>query len=397
MARDRVLAVVLAGGKGSRLQALTQRRAKPAVPYGGTHRLIDFALSNCAHSGIDNVWVIQQYNPESITDHLAGGRPWDLDRTQGGLLTLHPRQTDTDDREGFAQGTAHSLWQQVPLLREFDPSAIVVVSADAVYRLDYQQVVADHRAHDAEVTMVTTQVEPDDASRYGIVEVADSNDPHSVITSYAYKPEHPTSTVATNEVFVFSPDPLLDLLDDLGADQPGDQDDLGHHILPRLVARGRARQWRFDGYWRDVGTVQAYWRSHQDLLGDEPAFCLRERDWPILTRGDLCAPVRVGASAQVETCLLASGAVVNGTVRHSVVGRGATVHPGAVVEQCVLLPGSVVEPGAVLHRAIVDEQARIGSGARIGAPDGEITLIASNTHVPAKAHIKPGQQYPAAE
>ena len=268
MVQPRTLVVVLAGGAGSRLESLTTTRAKPAVPYAGHYRLVDVVLTNCLHSGLPDVWITQQTNPVSLSDHLNGGRPWDLDRTRGGFLALAPRQDKDTGKGGFSSGTADVLWRHTELIRDFGPDALVVVSADAVYALDYEEVVRDHLASDADVTMVTTKVEPDDASRYGVVLVEGGT-----VTDYEYKPDEPKSDLVTNEVFVFTPGPVLDLLEELGAasgeDGPGD---LGDALLPRLVESGRAREHRFERYWRDLGTIPAYWEAHMDLLQDDPPF-----------------------------------------------------------------------------------------------------------------------------
>src|SRR3954468_2209599 len=278
MARVRTLVIVLAGGAGGRLELLTQRRAKPAVPFAGTHRLIDFPLSNCHNAGLADVWVAQQFNPISLSDHLANGRPWDPDRTTGGLLILQPR-LGHDEREGFQKGTADSLWRNTPLVREFAPDAVVVVSADAVYAMDYGALVEEHMESKAAVTIVTTKVDPGDASRYGVVQVDGERG-----REYVYKPEDPASDVVANEVFVFRPQALLDGIDEL-AEQAGEEglEDIGDELLPRLVGAGDARAHAFEGYWRDVGTVEAYWACHQDLLGDEPPVDLDDAEWPILT------------------------------------------------------------------------------------------------------------------
>src|SRR4051812_48168024 len=262
--RIRTLVVILAGGAGGRLQLLTRQRAKPAVPFAGTHRLIDFPLSNCHNAGLADVWVAQQFNPISLSDHLANGRPWDLDRTTGGLLILQPR-LGHDDRAGFQSGTADSLWRNAPLIREFDPRALVVVSADAVYTLDYGELVEEHVQAGAAVTMVTTEVDPHDADRYGVVQ-ADGEK----ITDYAYKPDDPATNLISNEVFVFTPEPLWEVLEQL-ADEAGEDglDDLGDGLLPQLVDAGGARQSRLEGYWRDVGTVDAYHAAHMDLVSDD--------------------------------------------------------------------------------------------------------------------------------
>src|SRR5688572_13835140 len=261
VAGPRVLALVMAGGAGGRLELLTDHRAKPAVPFGGSYRLIDVPLTNCLHSGIADVWVVQQFHPASLEDHLANGRPWDLDRTHGGLLFLHPSKGT--DREGWHSGTADALWRQAPLIRDFAPDALVVVSADAVYRLDYDDLVRRHLDTDAVVTMSTTR-EPDNPGRYGVVEVDGDR-----VRSYAYKPDEPASDVVTTEVFVFTPTPTLDLLEQLAEDAGDDGlEDFGDGLLPQLVDAGQARAVPLDGYWRDVGTVEAYLDAHLDLVGD---------------------------------------------------------------------------------------------------------------------------------
>ncbi|MBA2637625.1 MAG: NTP transferase domain-containing protein, partial [Solirubrobacterales bacterium] len=275
----RTLVVVLAGGAGGRLELLTHTRAKPAVPFAGTHRLIDFPLSNCMNAGLRDVWVSQQFNPVSLSEHLANGRPWDLDRTTGGLLVLQPR-LGHDERTGFVQGTADALWRHAPLIREFGPEVVVVLSADAVYTLDYAALAAEQHDSGADVTMVTTRVDPADAGRYGVVQVDGGR-----VRAYAYKPDDPQGDLVTNEVFAFAPAVLLDTLDEL-AERAGEDglEDLGHELLPRLVDGGGAREHRFVGYWRDVGTIPAYWSSHQELLADEPPVDLDDPAWPVLTR-----------------------------------------------------------------------------------------------------------------
>lgn len=371
MARPRILLIVLAGGKGSRLELLTESRAKPAVPYAGHYRLIDVPLSNALHSQIADVWVIEQYNPVSLIDHLANGRPWDLDRTTGGLRLLHPRQGGR--HEGWASGTADSLWRNADLVREFAADALVVVSSDAVYRLDYDAVVQQHLETGATVTMVTTRVEASDASRYGVVRVKDGR-----VTDYAYKPESPAGDLVTNEVFVFDPGPTLDLLESLAdeVDEEGLQD-LGNDLLPRLVAAGSAREYRLEGYWRDLGTISSYWQAHMDLVAESPPFAPDDAEWPIVTLPTRLAPARLLAGSSVSEALLSSGLQVAGTVERSVLSPGVVVEPGAVVRDSVLLSGTVVRRGATVTRAILDSGVQVGEKAQVGAPDGEITLIGS--------------------
>ena len=386
----RTLVIILAGGAGGRLELLTHSRAKPAVPFAGTHRLIDFPLSNCLNAAISDVWVSQQYNPVSLSDHLANGRPWDLDRTTGGLLLLNPREGD-EAEEGFQQGTADALWRNAALIREFAPEALAVVSADAAYKLDYGRLVDEHVEGGAAATMVTTEVDPDDAGRYGVVQAAGGT-----VRGYEYKPDEPEGSLIANEVFVFRPGPLLDTLDELAADA-GEEGlaDLGHALLPRLVEGGDVREHRFDGYWRDVGTIPAYWACHQELLQDEPPIDLDDPSWPIVTRATAHrASARLLTDAAVTASLVAPGAQVGGTVDRSVIGRGARVESGAVVREAVVLPGAVVRAGATVERAILDDRAEVGAEASVGEPGGEIALVGKDQRVEAGARLPGGARLP---
>jgi glucose-1-phosphate adenylyltransferase len=387
----KTLVIVLAGGAGGRLELLTHERAKPAVSFAGTHRLIDFPLSNCQNSGLSEVWVAQQFNPISLSDHLSNGRPWDLDRTAGGLLILQPR-LGPQGREGFQQGTADTLWRNAPLIREFAPDVLLVLSADAVYALDYAALVEAHTGADADVTMVTYDVEPGEASRYGVVRVDGDR-----VTDYAYKPDEPASNVISNEVFAFSPDPLLDTLEELAEDD-GLEQDIGEELLPRLVDAGRARAYAFDGYWRDVGTIDAYWECHQELLRDPPPIDLDDPAWPVLTQASARrASARVLEAATVEQSLLAPASSVAGEVSRSVIGRGAVVERGAVVRDSILLPGVVVRAGATVERAILDDGVTVGEGAGIGEAGGEIALVGLRATVEEGVSIPAGGRFPKVE
>ncbi len=389
MPRIRTLVIVLAGGAGGRLELLTRERAKPAVPFAGSHRLIDFPLSNCHNSGLSDVWVAQQFNPISLSDHLSNGRPWDLDRTVGGLLVLQPR-LGHDGRGGFQRGTADALWRNAELIRDFAPEALVVVSADAVYTQDYGALVEEHVESGASVTMVTTEVDPADAGRYGVAQADGGR-----ITDYEYKPDEPKGNLVANEVFVFAPGPLLELIEELGEDAREDGlDDLGHELLPRLVDGGQAREARFDGYWRDVGTVDAYWECHMDLLGDTPPIDLDAPGWPVLTHATgRRAAVRVRPGARIEGSLLGPASVVAGSVERSVIGRGAVVEDGATVREAVILPGVVVRAGASVVRAVVDDEVEIA--ADVGEAGGEIALVGMRERVTEP--IPAGGRFPEVE
>ena len=391
MALPRILVLVLAGGAGGRLELLTENRAKPAVPFAGVYRLIDFSLSNCEHSQIADVWISVQFHPTSLSEHLSNGRPWDLDRTSGGLMTLPPFQGT--ERGGWASGTADALWRQAELIRAFDPDALVVVSADAVYKLDYREVADGHLGSGAEVTMVTTEVAADDASRYGIVQVRSDGR----ITDYEYKPDKPATTTATNEVFVFSPKATLDRLEAL-EDEVGEEglEDLGTHLLPAQTKDGLARAHRLEGYWRDVGTVPAYWQAHRDFLSEEPPIDLDEASWPIHTRGGRHSAARILKSAVVDESLISGGTRVAGEVRGSVLAPGVVVEPGATVVDSVLLPGVRVRSGASVTRAVLDDGVDIGKQAVVGG-DGDITLVGRRARVGAGTEVAAGARYPEPE
>ncbi|SOE00676.1 glucose-1-phosphate adenylyltransferase family protein [Blastococcus haudaquaticus] len=390
MALPRILVLVLAGGAGGRLELLTDQRAKPAVPFAGVYRLVDFPLSNCQHSGISDVWVSVQYHPTSLSDHLANGRPWDLDRTSGGLMMLPPYQGT--DRGGWVSGTANLLWRQADLIREYDADALVVVSSDAVYKLDYRDVVDTHLGSGAEVTMVTTEVAADDASRYGIVQVDGER-----VTDYAYKPDEPATTTATNEVFVFTPGATLDRLDGLD-DELGEDglEDLGSHLLPAQTREGLARAYSFGGYWRDVGTVPAYWQAHRDFLAAEPPIDLDDPAWPLHTRGGRHSAARILPGAVVDESLVSGGTRVAGEVRGSVLSPGVVVEKGATVVDSVLLPGAHVRAGARVVRSVLDDGVEVGERAVVGG-DGDVTLIGRRARVDAGSEILAGGRLPELE
>jgi glucose-1-phosphate adenylyltransferase len=387
MRHPRVLALILAGGKGSRLELLTDHRAKPSLPFAGTVRLIDIPLSNLMHSHISDVWLVEQYRPHSLNDHLANGRPWDLDRTHGGLRVLPPYEGS--DSEGFARGNTDALYRQVAFIREFAPDLVLVLSADHLYRLDYRDLVAEHLARQADMTMVVTEVSRQAAQRGGVVEVRDGR-----VTGFDYKPERPKTNRVTAEVFLYNAHTLLETLEALSSE--GDLQDYGHDLVPRFVAQRKVHAFALQGYWRDVGTVESYWEAHMDVIaGNSLAF--DDPVWPILTAGHQRLPARFQAGAQVSESLIAPGCVIAGHVSGSVLSPGVVVEAGAVVRDSVLLGDAVVASGAVLTRAIVDKGAVIGRGARVGEDKGELTLLGRDVCIAPDAHIEPGARVAARE
>jgi glucose-1-phosphate adenylyltransferase len=404
MRTPKVLTLVLAGGEGSRLGVLTERRAKPAMPFAGVYRLIDFPLSNAMHSQLVDVWLVQQYEPYSILDHVANGRPWDLDRTYGGLRILHPHTGD--DKAGFHKGNADAIFRNRPYIEEFDPDVLLVLSADHVYKLDYRDVVTQHVDAGADLTMVTTDVPRSEASRFGIVETRGDR-----VTGYEYKPDRPTTTTATTEVFAFEPRKLLECLEELAsqkrANPKEDQDtveDLGDEAIPALVRDGSVQAFDLRAYWRDVGTVDSYWSSQIELATRSADIDLDERGWPIRTLGTERSPASVGSSAEVRESLLSPGCAVEGTVARSVISPGVVVQQGAAVTDSVILHETVIEAGAQIKRSVVDRDVRIAAGARVGDGEGtsatpeEITLVGMDAHVgegsvvPAGGRLTPGDR-----
>ncbi|MDQ3856036.1 MAG: glucose-1-phosphate adenylyltransferase [Chloroflexota bacterium] len=386
--RDRVLAIIMAGGSGGRLEVLTDFRAKPAIPYAGVYRLIDFPLSNCLHSGLSDVWIAQQYQPQSLNDHLSNGRPWDLDRTYGGLRVLQPYQGR--EESGWHQGNADALYRHKQDIQSFDPDVVIVLSADHVYKLDYQRVIDLHKELHADVTMVTKQVPLEQASDHGVVQVGSDGR----VTGFEYKPESPSSDLVTTEVFAYDPARLLATLDQL-AEEDGELQDFGHGLLPRLVEAGNAYEYRLDGYWMDVGTPIKYWRAHMDLLVEEPELDLDDAEWPVLTVGAQRNPAWIHASAHIDNSLISPGGRIRGEVVNSVLSPGVTVEAGASIRDSVILDGAVIEAGATITGAIVDRNACIGRRASVGGSEQRAKDRAVVALVGQAARVEPGSSVPA--
>ncbi|MBB5233684.1 glucose-1-phosphate adenylyltransferase family protein [Deinococcus budaensis] len=386
IAGQKVLAIVLAGGKGSRLAPLTTERAKPAVPFLGTYRLIDFPLSNLVHSGIGDVWVIEQYLPHGLNDHLSGGRPWDLDRTRGGLVVMPPFSSPENEDGEFAQGNAHALAQHVRLMREFAPDVVLVMSADHIYKLDYSDVIREHVRRGASVTMVTTELaDPAQATRFGNVRA----DAEGRVTEFAYKPEEPLGKTVTAEVFVYGAALLMDTLEEL--ERQGELGDYGEELLPALVARGDAYAHPMEGYWMDVGTLDAYMQTHQDFL-DGRGFVLDTPEWPFITSSIAWPPTRIHGSAHLDHAFVCGGATIQGEVVGSVIGPNAVVEKGASVRDSIVQAGAVVRAGASVRSAIVDAHAVVEAGARVGGQGqgSPLSVIGAHSVVEAGAQVGPG-------
>jgi glucose-1-phosphate adenylyltransferase len=376
MHRPRILAIIQAGGSGGRMDVLTRERAKPALPFAGVYQLLDFPLSNLAHSGITDVWLSLQYLGGSLAEPVANGRPWDLDRTRGGLRLLPPEQgAGSPDEDGFARGNADELFRVRDQIRSAGVDLVIVLSADHVYRFDYTDAVDTHLAQEAECTIVTTEVDLGEAGEHATVE----SDESGHVTGFAYKPDQPsTSTVAT-EIFVYDAAALISVLEELHHEWAADPDpddnglgDFGELLVPRFVDRGRAVAHALPGYWRDLGQPHHYLAAHQDVLFEDRGL-FDDPAWPILTRQPQRVPARVLAGGRVEDSLLSPGARVHGEVVRSVLGPGVVVEQGAVVSNSVIFSDSVVGSGARVDWTILDEGALVAAGAVVGRADADAT------------------------
>jgi glucose-1-phosphate adenylyltransferase len=382
-------AVILAGGEGSRLGVLTAKRTKPAVPFAGKYRIIDFTLSNCVNSGIFDVMILAQYRPHSLIEHIGSGVPWDLDRNFTGGVSVHMPYKARGSSDWYL-GTADAVQQNFLFIKRGPPDLVLILSGDHIYRMNYKAMIDYHLSRESELTIAAIRVPMDEASRFGILDVNDQ----LRITSFVEKPEKPPSNFVNMGVYLFSTSLLDQVLweDHTRADS---SHDFGKDIMPQLVAQGRrVFAYPFEGYWVDVGTVESYWKAHMDLLASPPPIDLNDRSWIVHTRTEERPPVRIANGAVILDSMITDGCVLSpgAMVERSVLGPGVQVHPGAVVRESVVLTDAVIEAGAVVEHAIVDKKARIGENARVGAARSEpsISMIGKNARVMPDMIIEPG-------
>ena len=381
-----VLTLILAGGEGERLSILSQVRAKPGVPFGGKYRIIDFTLSNVVNSGLTDVGILTQYAPRSLIDHIGVGRPWDLDRSRGGVALLQPYLGRGRKRDWY-RGTADAVRQNLDYIADRNPELVLVLAGDHVYKMDYRPFMALHRARAADLTVAVRTVPMADAHRFGILEVDDAGR----VTRFAEKPPRPTSNLVSMGVYAFTWPLLREVL---SAERP----DFGRDVLPAMVESDRAvHAYEYRGYWQDIGTVDAYWQASMDLLAEDPPMDLYETGWLIYTRSEERAPARIGSGAHVSRSMVSHGCVVEGTVEHSILSPGVRVGPGAVVRDSIVMFDSEIGSGAVVDRAILDKECVIGAHALVG--DGRVLrpnrseperLFSGLTLVGKQARVPPG-------
>lgn len=365
------VAMLLAGGQGSRLYALTSNIAKPAVSFGSKYRIIDFPLSNCINSGIDTVGVLTQYQPLVLNEYVGNGQPWDLDRTFGGVHILSPYEAKTDT--SWYKGTANAIYQNIRFMKMYDPEYILILSGDHIYKMDYDKMLTAHKEAGADCTIACMQVPMKEASRFGIL----NTNPDGTIYEFEEKPKQPKSDLASMGIYIFTASKLFKYLEEDDKD-PNSEKDFGKNILPKMLAAGeKMYSYRFEGYWKDVGTISSLWEANMDLLGVVPNFELADKDRVIHSRSPLAPPAFI--EGEVVNSIVATGGEIEGKVINSVVGTNCTIEKGAEVVDSVLMGNIVVKAGAKLNYAIIDEDVTVGENAVIGAPRAEAEKVESKT------------------
>ena len=359
--KQEVVAMLLAGGQGSRLGVLTRKIAKPAVPFGGKYRIIDFPLSNCVNSGIEAVGVLTQYQPLVLNEYIGNGQPWDLDSNSSGVRVLSPYEKIKG--ADWYSGTANAIYQNITYIDRYRPDYVVILSGDHIYKMDYSKMIAAHKANEADCTIAVIDVPMAEASRFGIM----NTNPDGSIYEFEEKPEHPKSTNASMGIYVFSWDKLRKyLIED--EETEGSHHDFGKDILPKMLADGqRMFAYEFEGYWKDVGTIDSLWEANMDLLDPNVPLDLTDEAWKIYSRNPVVPPQYIADGAEVQNSLIADGCSISGAVDFSVLFSNVVVKPGAVVQDSIIMPGSVIEEGAVVQYAIVSENTVIGKNAVVGA------------------------------
>lgn len=392
MKQNTMLAMILAGGRGSRLHELTNKVAKPAVSYGGRYRIVDFPLSNCANSGIDIVGVLTQYESILLNSYVAAGRRWGLDAKDSGVFVLPPREK-ADTNLDVYRGTADAISQNIDFIDTYSPEYVLILSGDHIYKMNYAKMLAEHKAKGADATIAVIEVPMREASRFGIMNA----DEDGRIVEFEEKPEHPKSNLASMGIYVFSWKALRRYLTEDEAD-PGSENDFGKNIIPKMLADGqRMAAFRFQGYWKDVGTLTSLWDANMDMLSPESGLDLSDESWPIFARSVDAPPIYMGGDSRVSHSAINRGCDIEGTVENSVLSPRVTVEKGAKVSYSVLLPGVTVETGAVIEYAIIGEGCHIGKDCRVGgAPDSaldgkwDLTVLAPDCQLEDGREVAPG-------
>lgn len=389
------VAMLLAGGQGSRLYTLTETTAKPAVQFGGKYRIIDFPMSNCVNSGIDTVGVLTQYQPLVLNEYIGNGQPWDLDRNTGGVMVLPPYQGKTSS--DWYRGTANAIYQNLAFIERYDPDYVLILSGDHIYKMNYDEMLSEHKKNNADATIAVLEVPLEEASRFGILNTYENGQ----IYEFEEKPKNPKSTKASMGIYIFNREALAEYLrrDELN---PKSSNDFGKDIIPAMLNDGKKMfTYPFRGYWKDVGTIQSLWEANMDLLGEEPAFVINDRDWRIYSRNTAEPPHFIGENADIKNSLITEGCEIYGVVENSVLSGGVIVEPGALVKDSVIMNGTRIGAGSVVNYSIIDGDTVVGKNCSIGRPKDVaegITLIGAaielkeGTTVPAGAMISASEK-----
>ncbi len=389
--KKRCIAMLLAGGQGSRLKVLTEKTAKPAVPFGGKYRIIDFPLSNCVNSGIDTVGILTQYQPLELNEYIGNGQPWGLNKTHSCAQILPPYERH-DKKSGWYKGTANAIYQNIDFIDRYNPEYVVILSGDHIYKMDYAAMVAYHEKNNASVTIAVRTVPLEEASRFGIL----NTNPDNSIYEFEEKPKQPKSTNASMGIYVFNWSVLRDALI-ADEENPDSSNDFGKNIIPTLLNAGhKMMAYNFDGYWKDVGTINSLWEANMDLLGKEPAFDIRgDEKSKISARNNALPSSYIDGGAKTVNCFIAEGCEIYGSVKHSIISVGCTIGEGALVEDSVVMPGVTIEPGAIVRHAILGEDSKICRNAVVGGAFGpkekiKISVTSKGSVITTDNPLKPG-------
>ena len=394
--KKRCVAMLLAGGQGSRLMVLTENTAKPAVPFGGKYRIIDFPLSNCVNSKIDTVGILTQYQPLELNEYIGNGQPWGLNSSHGGVQVLPPYAKSKNSE--WYKGTANAIYQNIPFIERYNPDNVLILSGDHIYKMDYAAMLRFHEQRDSDCTIAVREVPLKEASRFGIMNTREDGS----IYEFEEKPKKPKSTNASMGIYVFKWSVLKAFLEADEADRTS-ENDFGKNIIPAILNAGhKLYAYRFEGYWKDVGTISSLWEANMDLISDDPPIELNDPDWRIYSKSPCMPPHCVGGNATIKRSSITEGCNIYGTVMHSVIFAGVDIEEGAEVVDSVVMPGAVIRSGAKVHRAIIGENSIVGEDSFVGAErrpeDGEyntsltddITLIASDTEIEAGRRVPVG-------
>ena len=382
------VAMLLAGGQGSRLYALTTKIAKPAVTFGGKYRIIDFPLSNCVNSGIDTVGVLTQYQPLVLNEYIGNGQPWDLDRSFGGVHILSPYQAK--NRSDWYKGTANAIYQNLYFIKTYQPKYVLILSGDHIYKMDYSKMLEFHKENEADCTIAAIKVPMEEASRFGIV----NTDESGRINEFEEKPKKPNSNLASMVIYIFTAEKLYEYLEEDDKTK-GSANDFGKNVLPAMLKAGEKMfAYTFEGYWKDVGTINSLFEANMDLLGDKPTLDLSDVNWRIHSRNPIAPPHYAGKDAVILNSIVSLGCDIEGVVENSILSSSVIVEKGAVVKDSILMSGAVIKSGAAVKHSIIDENAVVGENASVGgdvSDSSEIAVIGREYKVADGASVAAGE------